>query len=574
MKKFLILIFFLISSSSLAESLPSIKHLDDELKQSMENACFWAKQNSPSEYIVCYKKELLKLGRQTSLPITSHLDRDIKESLDSSCFWSGQEGPAALIACYEDRLLALENVESTILVKNDGKIPFKITLESQLEQKQSQLEALQKDFEEQQRNVTQLKETSKQQAINNQNNEALSTRLKDQIKIRDLRLEELELENTELQKKLTEKNISDQKAFSDLQSQIEKIETKRKNLEEESKQASEDLDELIFRKETFELVISEFNLKAQEAAKEKRIQESELKEIQEQIANAKASLLKNNSQSSKFSANMVNDPVILGLAIVIGFLFILLLISLGVRKNFIRNMNHDVNQMTPEIEIDEVENEDIQVEENEEDLNLEENEENEKDEEESSSSDRISQLRLIDLNKWTEEWNDWISSKINSYDASSVMNLNRYQTSKELVKDKKNKALRFTSEQMKSLIDLEKLALKAYRAKTRRTRLKYFSFEDEEYTGLITTIIMTQDYQYALEIKVDESNYWQAKSGFIPQTIMCELQHQMMLTGLKQIDYWCFLKGYDGILIKVDRNDSFIDDLLESENKIYLKIHN
>ena len=33
---------------------------------------------------------------------------------------------------------------------------------------------------------------------------------------------------------------------------------------------------------------------------------------------------------------------------------------------------------------------------------------------------------------------------------------------------------------------------------------KYFSFEDQEYTGLITTIIMTQDYQYALEIKVDE----------------------------------------------------------------------
>jgi predicted phage-related endonuclease len=256
---------------------------------------------------------------------------------------------------------------------------------------------------------------------------------------------------------------------------------------------------------------------------------------------------------------------------VVGFLFILLLISLGIRKNFIRNMNHGVNQTTSEIEIDEIDNEDIQVEENEEDLNLEENEE---DEEEPSSSDRISQLKLIDLNKWTEEWNDWISSKINSYDASSVMNLNRYQTSKELVKDKKNKALRFTSEQMKSLIDLEKLALKAYRAKTRRTRLKYFSFEDEEYTGLITTIIMTQDYQYALEIKVDESNYWQANSGFIPQTIMCELQHQMMLTGLKQIDYWCFLKGYDGILIKVDRNDSFINDLLESENKIYSKIHN
>jgi hypothetical protein len=572
MKKLLILIFLSIASSSFAESLPSIEHLDDELKKSMGNACFMAEQSSPSEYIVCYKTELLKLGRQTSLPSTKHLDKEIKKSLESSCFMSEMEGPAALIICYEDRLSALENVESTILVKNDERVAYKVNLESQLEQKQSQLDALQKDFEDQQKNIIELKESSKQQVIDDQMNlEAITIKLKDQIKIRGLRVEELKLENTELQKKLTAKNNDNQKTFSDLDSQITRIETKRKNQELKAKQVSKELERLNSKRDTLELVITEFEDKAVIAAKEKLTREKELKSVQKQISNARATLATYKNKSSKFNLFASSDRIVTGLIIVVIFLIILLLISFGTRKNFIRNMSHKMNQITPEAKTDEIEEELDQVEENEEDLNLEENEE---DEEEPSSSDRISQLKLIDLNKWTEEWNDWISSRISSYDASSVMNLNRYKTSKELVKDKKRKALRFTSDQMKSLIDLEKLALKAYRAKTRRTRLKYFSFEDEEYTGLISTIIMTQDYQYALEIKVDESNYWQAKSGFIPQTIMCEIQHQMMLTGLKQIDYWSFLKGYDGILIKVDRNDSFINDLLESENKIYSKIHN
>ena len=87
--------------------------------------------------------------------------------------------------------------------------------------------------------------------------------------------------------------------------------------------------------------------------------------------------------------------------------------------------------------------------------------------------------------------------------------------------------------------------------------------------------MMTPDHHSALEIKTDESSYHLANNeGHILPATVIELQHQMMITGLKQIHYWCYLKGYDGILIKVDRNDSFINDLLESENKIYSKIHN
>ena len=108
---------------------------------------------------------------------------------------------------------------------------------------------------------------------------------------------------------------------------------------------------------------------------------------------------------------------------------------------------------------------------------------------------------------------------------------------------------------------------------TELTNLKHFSFEDSENPGLISTIMMTPDHQSALEIKTDESSYHLAKDHYIRPATECELQHQMMITGLKQIHYWCYLKGYDGILIKVDRNDTLINELLDLEIKIYSKIN-
>jgi hypothetical protein len=83
---------------------------------------------------------------------------------------------------------------------------------------------------------------------------------------------------------------------------------------------------------------------------------------------------------------------------------------------------------------------------------------------------------------------------------------------------------------------------------------------------------MTSNFQHAVEIKFDESSYWQAKNQHVPPTTYCELQHQLMLTDLKEIDYWCYFKGYDGILITVVRDDSYIENLLESEKNLYIKL--
>ena len=192
-------------------------------------------------------------------------------------------------------------------------------------------------------------------------------------------------------------------------------------------------------------------------------------------------------------------------------------------------------------------------------------------------NNRLEHLKLLEIDKWTEEWNEWISAGISSFDAPSVMNQKRNRTSIDLINDKKNKNLNYLVDKLDEFSELEKQALKSYRSnrsKNKLTNLKQFSFEDSENQGLISTIMMTPDHKSALEIKTDESSYYQAKSGFVPKATEFELQHQMMITGLKQIHYWCYLKGYDGILIKVDRNDTLINALLDREIKTFSKIYN
>ena len=498
-------------------------------------------------------------------------------------------------------------------IQSEADRAFETLQDSQLRQKELQLESLQKDFDEQQKNLNNLKKFYQQKIAENESaHESDIKEYSDQIKIKDEELAELNILLKGLQTKLSVKtsNTNNQKAvFAELESQIKMIEKRR--LEEQLKlesiaQSISNLNDqkkaLNDQKETLEIVIQEFESQATEAAKKKLNKDEELKDINAQIIKAKNTLARYQTNENKFKSIADSDQLMLGLKIIIGFLFVLLLISFKSRKklsnenvpnHFINNdeaaqdgpsykdMVEGANKKSVEDASSNKDKEEGAIKEASEDgpiykdmvegANNESSIEEPKIEEEDN---RLKYLKLVEIDKWTQEWNKWISAGISSFDASAIMNLNRYKTSKKLIKDKKDKNNIYSAIQLEELSELEKLALKAYRAKTRRTRLKYFSFEDEEYTGLISTIIMTQDYQYALEIKVDESNYWQAKSGFIPQTIMCELQHQMMLTGLKQIDYWCFLKGYDGILIKVDRNDSFINDLLESENKIYSKIHN
>ena len=40
---------------------------------------------------------------------------------------------------------------------------------------------------------------------------------------------------------------------------------------------------------------------------------------------------------------------------------------------------------------------------------------------------RLKHLKLVEIDKWSQDWNQWVSAGISSFDASSVMDQNRYK---------------------------------------------------------------------------------------------------------------------------------------------------
>jgi predicted phage-related endonuclease len=75
---------------------------------------------------------------------------------------------------------------------------------------------------------------------------------------------------------------------------------------------------------------------------------------------------------------------------------------------------------------------------------------------------------------------------------------------------------------------------------------------------------MTPDYKHAVEIKCGKGSHKLAQKGEIPVYYQAQLQHQMYVANLDIIDYFSF-DGKNGILIKVERDNEFIQEMLDKE---------
>jgi len=59
-----------------------------------------------------------------------------------------------------------------------------------------------------------------------------------------------------------------------------------------------------------------------------------------------------------------------------------------------------------------------------------------------------------------------------------------------------------------------------------------------------------------------------AVNGFVPPKYYPQLQHQMAVTGLDQCHYFSF-DGREGVIVMVNRNDSYIEKLVQKEYEFY-----
>ena len=188
-----------------------------------------------------------------------------------------------------------------------------------------------------------------------------------------------------------------------------------------------------------------------------------------------------------------------------------------------------------------------------------------------STQDQI--FHVLDLEQGTREWLDWRHSGIGASDASTVMGDNRFQSPSELLYQKKNKINTEPNEKMRLGTSLEPDARDLYIEETGML-VEPQCLQSKEYSWMIASMDgITDDYAHIVEIKCGKSAYWQANKGNVPSYYYGQLQHQLMITGLDLVDYWCYWSGYEGILQTVTRDERYIGRLLRAEKEFIEKLN-
>ena len=174
-------------------------------------------------------------------------------------------------------------------------------------------------------------------------------------------------------------------------------------------------------------------------------------------------------------------------------------------------------------------------------------------------------FHVLDLEQGSQEWLEWRHSGIGASDASTVMGDNRFQSPSELLYEKKNKINTEPDEKMKLGTALESDARDLY-IEEKGHLVEPLCLQSKKYSWLIASLDgITNDFSHIVEIKCGRSAYWQAEKSKVPSYYYGQLQHQLLITGLDTVDYWCYWPGHEGILQTVNRDEYYIRRLLQAE---------
>ena len=149
---------------------------------------------------------------------------------------------------------------------------------------------------------------------------------------------------------------------------------------------------------------------------------------------------------------------------------------------------------------------------------------------------------------------------------------NRFQTPDELLHQKINKINIEPNAKMRKGTKLEPKARDLYIEFT-GIEVNPLCLQDKKDPWLIASMDgISKDFKHIVEIKCGESAYWQAAKNIVPDYYYGQLQHQMMITGLKEVDYWCYWPGYEPKLQTVKRDENYIKLLYQAEKAFMKKL--
>ncbi|MCX6558074.1 MAG: YqaJ viral recombinase family protein [Candidatus Aminicenantes bacterium] len=179
----------------------------------------------------------------------------------------------------------------------------------------------------------------------------------------------------------------------------------------------------------------------------------------------------------------------------------------------------------------------------------------------------------LDFEQSSHEWLSWRREGIGASDAPVIMGLSPWQKEDELLLLKTGqKAERPANDAMERGKRLEPVARQAYVDHTGIV-IEPMSVQSREHAWMRASLDgLSPDNSHVVEIKCPgEKDHSLAAAGSVPGKYYPQLQHILAVTGLTEIYYWSFRYGHT-VLLKVDRDETFIAELLEKEVAFWTRV--
>jgi putative phage-type endonuclease len=180
---------------------------------------------------------------------------------------------------------------------------------------------------------------------------------------------------------------------------------------------------------------------------------------------------------------------------------------------------------------------------------------------------------IVNIYQNTPVWLEWRSQGIGASDAPAIMGENPWKSADYLFQEKCNCIDSFSNAAMARGNALEPEARKSYERKFGK-RIPAACLQSTCFDWLRASVDgLARDRQTVVEIKCGESVYRKAATtGEVPDYYFGQLQHILAVTGLQEIDFWCYLPSRPEVHIPVARDDSYIKRMLETEHAFWQRV--
>lgn len=176
-------------------------------------------------------------------------------------------------------------------------------------------------------------------------------------------------------------------------------------------------------------------------------------------------------------------------------------------------------------------------------------------------------LEYVDLEQGTNEWLDYRRDKITATDACIIMGASHWKTRIQLYKEKiSGECNTFVTNKMARGVELEPFARSLF---INQSGIEVFPKVVVKGWAMASLDGISKCGKYVVEIKCPgEEMHAIALSGKVPECYIPQLQHQMHVCDVDFMYYFSF-DGWDGVILEVKRDQSYIDKMLSEEKKFF-----